>query len=121
MDTFFEQFEGGTLGVFKRFPAEERERIQALFEKETQDAQEKLEAEALRKWEEEKKAEEAKAAEDAKKAAADPKAKKAPPPKGKGGKDADKPNIDVPKLEVPQIEDYTSKMGKPYIYERTMD
>lgn len=104
MDTFFEEFEQGTLGIFKRFPEEEKERIKQLFEKETQQAQDKLESEALKKWEEEKKAEEIKLAEDAKKNAADPKAKKAPPPaKGKGGKDPDKPNIDVPKLEVPKI------------------
>ena len=51
-----------------------------------------------------------KEAEAAKKAAADPKAKKAEPPKGKG-KDADKPNLDVQKLEVPGIADYESKMG----------
>jgi len=38
MDTFFEEFEQGSLGVFKRFPEDQRERIQALFEKETADA-----------------------------------------------------------------------------------
>lgn len=118
MDSFFEKFEQGSLGVFKRFPIEDKERIQALFEKETQEAQEKLEAEALKKWEEDKKLEEARLEAEAKKAAADPKAKKAPPPKGKGGKDADKPNIDVPKLEVPKIIEYTSKMGQKYIFER---
>lgn len=47
-----------------------------------------------------------KQAEEDKKKAADPKAKKAAPAKGKG-KD-DKPNIDVPKLVVPDIADYTS-------------
>lgn len=103
MDTFYEEFEQDSLGVFKRFPEDQRERIQELYTKETEDAQAKLEAEALKKWEEEKKAEEAKAAEEAKKAAADPKAKKAPPAKGGKGKDADKPNIDVEKLEVPGI------------------
>jgi len=74
----------------------------------------------LKKWEENKAAEEAKVAEDAKKAAADPKAKKAPAAKAKG-KDADKPNIDVPKLEVPQINDYESKMGLKYVIERSID
>ena len=74
----------------------------------------------MKKWEEQKAAEEAKAAEDAKKASADPKAKKAAPPKAKG-KDADKPNIDVPKLEVPQIVDYESKMGQKYVIERSIE
>ena len=110
MDTFFEEYEADSLGIFKRFPEDQRERVQELFVKETEEAQAKLEAEALKKWEEEQKLEEAKAAEEAKKAAADPKAKKAPPPK-KGGKEADKPKIDVPKLEVPEIKDYTSTMG----------
>jgi hypothetical protein len=76
----------------------------------------------LKKWEEEKKAEELKQAEDAKKNAADPKAKKAAPPaKGKGGKDPDKPNIDVPKLEVPKIQEFTSIMGKKYLIERSIE
>ena len=121
MDTFFEEFEQDSLGVFKRFPEAQRERIQELFQSETEAAQAKLEAEALKKWEDEKRAEEAKAAEEAKKAAADPKAKKAAPPKAKGGKDADKPNIDVPKLTVPDIADFESKMGRAYLVERTVD
>ena len=121
MDTFFEEFEQGSLGVFKRFPEDQRERIQALFEKETADAQAKLEADALRKWEEEKRAEERKNEEEAKKAASDPKAKKAPPPKaGKGGKDADKPNLDVETLVVPEIFPYESKMGLKYVIERSL-
>ena len=81
MDSFFEEFEADSLGIFKRFPEDQKERIQELYVKETEDAQAKLEAEALKKWEDEKKIEEAKAAEDTKKAAADPKGKKAPPPK----------------------------------------
>ena len=102
MDTFFEEFEEGSLAVFKRYPESQRERIQELYEKETQLAQEKLEAEALKKLEEEKKAEEAKAAEEVKK---DPKAKaKAAPPK-KGGKADEKPQLDVPKLEIPEIQE----------------
>lgn len=80
-------------------------------------AQEKLEAEALKKFEEEKKADEAKQAEELKK---DPKAKpKAPPPK-KGGKGDDKPQLDVPKLEVPPIDEFDSKMAKKFIVERTL-
>lgn len=57
-----------------------------------------MEAEALKKFEEEKKAEEAKLAEELKK---DPKAKPKAPPAKKGGKADDKPQLDVPKLEVP--------------------
>ena len=59
----------------------------------------------LLKFEEEKKAAEAKAAEEAAKGGKPaPAAKgKAPPPAKKGGKDADKPPIDIPKLEVPVI------------------
>jgi hypothetical protein len=88
-----------------------------LYEKETADAQAKLEAEALKKYEEEKKAEEAKMEAAA---AADPKAKKAPPPKGKGKGD-DKPNLDVPTLPVPEILPFESKMGKKFLFERSVD
>jgi len=56
------------------------------------------EAEALKKFEEEKKADEAKLNEELKK---DPKAKAKPPPAKKGGKADDKPQLDVPKLDVP--------------------
>ena len=119
MDSFFEEFEADSLGIFKRFPEDQKERIQELYVKETEDAQAKLEAEALKKWEDEKKIEEAKAAEDTKKAAADPKGKKAPPPKK--GKEADKPNIDVPKLDVPEIKDYTSNMGQKFVIERSFE
>lgn len=117
MDTFFEEFEEGSLGIFKRYPESQRERIQELFEQETQAAQDKLEAEALKKYEEEKKAEEAKAAEEAKK---DPKAKAKAPPAKKGAKADDKPQLDVPKLEVPEIQEYESKMGKKYLVERSL-
>lgn len=117
MDNFFEEFEQGTLAIYKRFPEDNRERIQELYEQETQAAQEKLEAEALKKLEAEKKAEEAKAAEEVKK---DPKAKAKAPPAKKGGKEADKPLVDVPKLEVPAIDEYTSGMGKTFLVERTL-
>ncbi len=86
MDGFSEEFEVASFGVFKRFPEEQKERIEELYTKETEQAQAKLEKEALRKYNEDKKAEEAKAAEDEKKKAADPKAKKAAP-KGKGKDD----------------------------------
>jgi len=52
MDAFFEEFEGASLGVFKRFPLDQRERIQELFKKETEEKQKKLEADALKKFEE---------------------------------------------------------------------
>ena len=82
MDGFYEEFETACLGVFKRFPEEQKEIIQELYTKETEQAQAKLEKEALRKYNEDKKNEEAKAADDEKKKAADPKAKKAAPKKG---------------------------------------
>ncbi len=76
-----------------------------MYAKETQDAQEKLENEMLRKYEEEKRLEELWAIEEAKRNMADPKAAKKPPPPakatGKAGKEGDKPIIDVPKIEVP--------------------
>lgn len=118
MDGFYEEFEVASFGVFKRFPEEQKERIEELYTKETEQAQAKLEKEALRKYNEDKKAEEAKAAEDEKKKAADPKAKKAAP-KGKG-KDDKGPQLDVPKLEVPPILEYESKMGQKLLYERSM-
>lgn len=122
MDTFFNEYEEASLAVFKRFPETQKERIQELYKNETQAAQEKLEAEALKKWEENKKEEEAKAAEEAKKGNVDPKAKKAPPAKaaGKGAKDGDKPVLDVPKLVVPAIKDYKSSMGNAFIVERSL-
>ena len=119
MDSFFREFETTSLGVFKRFPEEQKERINELFIQETADAQAKLEAEALKKWEEDKKAEEAKTADDLKKGVADPKAKKAAPPAKKGGKDADKPNIDVPKIPVPGIEEFKSEMNQNFVIERS--
>ena len=119
MDGFYEEFEEGSLGIFKIYSETQRERIQELFEKETQERQEKLEAEALKKLEEEKKAEEARFAEELKK---DPKAKpKAQPPAKKGGKGDDKPQVDVPKLEVPEIKVFDSKMGKKYLVERSLE
>jgi phage host-nuclease inhibitor protein Gam len=55
MDNFFLEFENLVLGVFKRYPETQRDRIQELFKKETEKAQEKLEREAMKKFEEEKK------------------------------------------------------------------
>lgn len=52
MDSTFEGFENSSLAVFKKFPEEQRERIEELFKSETAAAQAKLEAEALRKHEE---------------------------------------------------------------------
>jgi len=71
----------------------------------------------LKKFEEEKKADEAKQAEDVKK---DPKAKAKAPPAKKGGKGDDKPQLDVPKLDVPPIAEFDSKMAKKFIVERTL-
>jgi hypothetical protein len=38
MDTFFEEFESDSLGVFKRYPEAQRERVHELFVKETEEA-----------------------------------------------------------------------------------
>jgi predicted patatin/cPLA2 family phospholipase len=50
MDTTFDEFEQKSLAIYKRFPEDQKERIKELFEKETADAQAKLEADALKKW-----------------------------------------------------------------------
>ena len=38
MDGFYEEFEVASLGVFKRFPEEQKERIEELYTKETEQA-----------------------------------------------------------------------------------
>ena len=79
-----------------------------MYEKETAEAQERLEAQALKEYELKKRQEEA-AAEKA--AAADPKAKKAPPPKAKG-KDDKPPDLNVEQLKVPEIVTWETPLGK---------
>ena len=113
MDKFFAEFEADSLGVFKRFPLDQKERIKQLYVDETAKKQAELEAQALKKYEKQKKEEEALAAEEAKKGAADPKAKKPAPAKAPvKGKEGDKPDLGVPKLEVPEIKEYKSLMGQ---------
>jgi hypothetical protein len=79
----------------------------------------------MRKFEEEKRLEELRASDDLKKGIVDPKAAKKPPPivkaTGKGGKDGDKPVFDIPKIEVPNIEEFTSKMKQKYLIERSLE
>lgn len=49
-------------------------------------------------------------------------AKKAPPKAPpKKGKDADKPDLNVPQLEVPKIKEVTSSNGYKYLVKRTID
>lgn len=108
MDNTFEGFEQNCLAVFKMFPESQRERVKQLFEKETADAQAKLEAAAMKEWEEKQKAAETQAATEPAKKEAPAKGKKAPPPKK--GKEPEKPVFDVPKLEIPKIKDYKSLM-----------
>jgi hypothetical protein len=99
---FYNNWEKVTVACWKIFDGSKREDIEALFTKETEARQAKLEAEALKAYEEEKKAEEAKAAEEAKK---NPPAKgKAAPAKKAGGKQPEGPQLNVPKLEVPQVQ-----------------
>jgi hypothetical protein len=45
--------------------------------------------------------------------------KQAPPPAKKGGKEPDKPVLDVPKLQVPPIHEFTTVMGNKYLIERS--
>ncbi len=107
------------MSVFKMFGETKRADIQALFQKETEDRQKKLEQEALKKYEEEKKLEESKKADEDK---SKPPAKggaKAPPPKK--GKEPEKPLIDVPKLEVPKIQELETQMGNKYLIERSIE
>mmetsp|Transcript_39116 Transcript_39116/g.37442 ORF Transcript_39116/g.37442 Transcript_39116/m.37442 type:complete len:253 (+) Transcript_39116:1220-1978(+) len=107
MDTFYRNFEKECVTVFKMFDEDKREQIQQLFQKETDEKQQKLEEEALKKFEEEKKLEEQKKAEDDKSKPAGKAPAKAPPPK-KGGKEPEKPQLDVPKVPVPEIVSFES-------------
>lgn len=66
MTTFYNDYEKDCLSVFKIYDESKRAEIHALFTTETEQRQKKLEAEALKKLEEEKKAEEAKRLEDEK-------------------------------------------------------
>ena len=120
LEAFFEKFERGCAECFKLYGEEKREEIKQLFEKETQQRQEKLEAEALAKYEEDKRLEELKAKEDEEK---NPKGGKKAPAKAppKKGKEPDKPELDVPQLEVPEIQETTSKNGYQYLVQRTTD
>ena len=116
MDNFFLDFECSTLAVFKRFPEDNRERIIELYTKETEEAQARLEAQALKEYEEKKRQEEEQAAREA---AADPKAKKKEPPK-KGAKD-EKPDLNVEQLKVPEIVEWESLLGKKFLIERSVE
>jgi len=78
-----------------------------------------LEAHELKKWEKAQKKEAAiKEAEEAKKGAAA--GKKAPAAKAKG-KEAEKPQFDIPKMEVPVITEFTSESGNKYVRERPIE
>jgi hypothetical protein len=60
MDTFFVNFEKDCMSQFRMLEESKRDEILALFTKETEERQKKLEEEALKKYEEEKRLEEAK-------------------------------------------------------------
>lgn len=124
MDTFFLNFERECMTTFKMFDETKRDEIHSLFVKETEDKQKKLEEEALKKYEEEKKIEEQKRIEEEKKNPAGAAKGKAPPapakkPAGKG--EPEKPVVDVPKLEVPKIKEWTTQTNNKYLVERSMD
>ena len=110
MDTFFINFEKDSMSQFRMFDESKRDDILALFTKETEEKQKKLEEEALKKYEEEKRIEEAKKLEEEKKnpAAAKGKAPAAPAKKPPGKGEVEKPLVDVPKLEIPKIQEYTT-------------
>lgn len=120
MENFFENFERDCAKSFQLFDEDQREEIHALFEKETAERQQKLEDEAMKKYEEEKKLEELKAKEEEDK---NPKGGKKAPPKAapKKGKEPDKPDLGVPKLEVPKIQEFTSINGYKYLVKRSPD
>jgi hypothetical protein len=106
MDTFFVSFEKDCMSQFRMLDESKRDEIHALFTKETEERQKKLEEEALKKYEEEKRLEEAKRIEEEKKnpaAAAKGKAPPAPAKKPAGKGEVEKPVVDVPKLEIPKI------------------
>ena len=125
MDTFFVNFEKDCMSQFRMFDETKREEILALFTKETEERQKKLEEEALKKYEEEKRIEEAKRIEEEKKnPAAAAKGGKAPAPAAKkppGKGEVEKPVVDVPKLEVPKIQEYTTQTGHKYLIERSIE
>lgn len=87
MDNFYNDFEADVSGSFLIFKEERKEEIEEKLRLETEKKQEKLQAEALAKYEAEQAAEEAKrAAEEAK--SGKPAAKQKAPPAKKGGKEA---------------------------------
>ena len=120
MDVFFRDFEKDCMGTFKMHDETQRQYIQELLLKETEERQRKLEEVALKKYEEEKKLEEFKKAEEDKNKPTAQKGK-APPPQAKKGKEPEKPVVDVPKLAVPSIEHFESGMGNRYLIERSLD
>ncbi len=125
MNTFFVSFERECMVSFKMYDESKREDILALFTKETEERQKKLEEEALKKYEEEKRIEEMKRIEEEKKnPAAAAKGKAAPPAPAKkapGKGEVEKPVVDVPKLEVPKIQEWTTQTGNKYLVERSME
>lgn len=115
MNDFFDTFEADVCLQFKIHTLDKKEEVMELLRVETEQKQAKLEADALKEYEAKQRENEAKAAEEAKKAPAGKAPAKAPA-KGKGGDQ--KPALDVPKLEVPQVTDFKSEMGNQYIRER---
>lgn len=120
MNAFYDEFEADVLGAYQIYKASRREEIQEKLRLETERKQAKLQAAALAKYEAEQAAEEAKrAAEEAKTGKPAPKGKAAPAKKG--GKDPGVPELDVEKLEVPEVSDFVSEMQNEYIRERPLE
>lgn len=118
LEEFYEKFERKCAETFEFYHEDKREEIKEIFEKETAERQQKMEEEALRKYEEEKRIEELKAMEDEKNV---PKGKKPPAKAAKKGKEQDKPDLGLPQLEVPEIQEITSINGYKYIVKRTSE
>jgi hypothetical protein len=120
LEEFFEKFERNCSQCFKLFNEDKREEIKQLFENETAKRQQKLEDEAMKKYEEEKKKEEQKLKEDDEK---NPKGGKKAPAKAppKKGKEPEKPDLGVPQLEVPHIQEFVSINGYKYLVQRTTE
>ena len=120
MNAFYDEFEADVLGAYQIYKASRREEIQEKLRLETERKQAKLQAAALAKYEAEQAAEEAKrAAEEAK--TGKPAAKGKAAPAKKGGKDPGVPELDVEKLEVPEVSDFVSEMQNEYIRERPLE
>lgn len=118
MNDFFRGFEADICKQFKMWPESQRADVVSIIRKEVEEKQAKLEIEALKEFEAKKAEEERLREEEAKKTGKAP--AKAPAAKKAPGKD-DKPQLDVPKVPMPEITDFESVMGNKYVREREFE